>query len=539
MLKKILLVTTISFWAFAQDSEDLNLMMLIGCENHSTSETSSVYDFKNAIKNTNNIPNLAILVSQSVLISLMNDCDSKCENIISELNLDLFDIYVVSSFGNQKYYLFIRKNDFEKFRYNLFIQHLRKINFDNVEKNLSSCSPYVNQNIITLLGSLFIKTKKYSLMAEPLDDPLFYRNLNIMLVGHGLTESVIAGLPINEFKEFLSFLDKYLYINTLFIDSCYVGGKNSIIAFKDTLTQMDLKYKFDVIALSSDEGVTLVSQGARSDLLNLFQLMSEYKKITEERNQDIQQTKLLKNIKIIKDKFESSLKKLFGSVFFNYLFRIYAPMIRPKNQEKWFPLFRYLNSRTINTFSITKILVDQYLTENKIFHFKGYNNIIFVSTPCVNVPILRDVILLNNKQFILRNEATYFKEIRLNLRLPTEAILTIINQVAMLFLGFTIDPDNFSQTIFIKEISFANGKANNILIYKNRDKAGLVIKLEYLGKFYQVEITGKNSFIDYNSIFNFKKIDQPYKNEYKNIEDQCLHYNTDLSHLKEHIEHKK
>ncbi|HBS48183.1 TPA: hypothetical protein DEO28_03805 [Candidatus Dependentiae bacterium] len=55
---------------------------------------------------------------------------------------------------------------------------------------------------------------------------------NIYLIGHGTYEDLIAGMSIEDFKNFIQFLSKNIYVNFLYYATCFGGGKNLIIPYK-------------------------------------------------------------------------------------------------------------------------------------------------------------------------------------------------------------------------------------------------------------------------------------------------------------------
>jgi hypothetical protein len=82
-----------------------------------------------------------------------------------------------------------------------------------------------------------------------------YRNYNnstiplwsILITGHGIMAISIVGLFLQQFKNFLTFLEHRIHTKLLYYNSCYAAGINSKILYEDAEKGVDKIYPFAII----------------------------------------------------------------------------------------------------------------------------------------------------------------------------------------------------------------------------------------------------------------------------------------------------
>ena len=70
---------------------------------------------------------------------------------------------------------------------------------------------------------------------------------SIFMVGHGLTDHSVAGISLDAFKNFLSFLENKITTRLLYYLSCFGAGKNSSSLYHNPATGIDKTYNFAII----------------------------------------------------------------------------------------------------------------------------------------------------------------------------------------------------------------------------------------------------------------------------------------------------
>lgn len=79
---------------------------------------------------------------------------------------------------------------------------------------------------------------------------------SIAMVGHGMIGQAIVGLLLQDFKEFLTFLEKKINTSLLYYDSCYAAGVNNTLIYKDATGVVDKTYPFIIITQALTDAVT-------------------------------------------------------------------------------------------------------------------------------------------------------------------------------------------------------------------------------------------------------------------------------------------
>lgn len=583
ILKKVAFLTlfTIGFI----NCQDLNLVMLIGCENLDSTKEALHANFTSGIENEFSIPNLAILASQATLTGFIKECEKNCTDIENRFQFDQnWKIYLVPNSTPQKYYLFVRTEDLGKFQDILEIKG-NAIPFKQISK-LDDCDHYTNtQYFRTLADNLFKKNKdsksKVNIYlnghGSPLPKEAYLNALKLLPTALGIeisqkipaiisstgsaqlgamsrwpnfaiikflkefdidadddnikmikdfisllgvsSDALIANMAIPDFNQFLKFLNNYVNVRYLYIDTCYGGGLNSILAYNT-----DIKFNFDIVNSSSTGSLVY----ATKDNFRLFKILVDL------------QTKFG-----IKSKLENQSSQ------FIRLFKWYSPMIRPKNQTTWFPLFKNIQTENVNTFDITKVLVDKKVAEKNNFVFQGNNQTIFVTTPCIKAPVYLSFDSIDSIQsalFVLRPTQILFEELRITGdNIPENYFYNnfLVDEILRIFYGrsyfgeIILDIKDIINTIFIKKFIIADKVRNKILknVYiKRTADDSLKFTYESDSKFYEIVVTSTEFAVLGQPI----EIDSYLANpEIQQIIKQCQNYGTNLTPIIKHLEEKK
>lgn len=179
---------------------------------------------------------------------------------------------------NQEFYTEQKWLNFDEHIDRLFISYLFKINFDFINKwdiytsdyayylfipKETDASGFRVDNLIKVVdifdSAQIYWTNKKSNKKELVDnlrkffDPNFNKSWDIFFAGHGsyikprfnseTSRSSIAGLSIEQFKEFLIFLNNEISTNSLIYHTCFGGGENWKILFEGPESQA---YNFNI-----------------------------------------------------------------------------------------------------------------------------------------------------------------------------------------------------------------------------------------------------------------------------------------------------
>lgn len=105
----------------------------------------------------------------------------------------------------------------------------------------------VTKSFVELLPSLFITRPEYQkekavqrINATQMPQWVFY------LVGHGASGIVIAGIPLDQFKEILNFFDTKITTKLFVYDSCYASGVTADIVYKDQKSAIYRSYSYAI-----------------------------------------------------------------------------------------------------------------------------------------------------------------------------------------------------------------------------------------------------------------------------------------------------
>jgi hypothetical protein len=102
---------------------------------------------------------------------------------------------------------------------------------------------------------------------------------SILINGHGTLGGTIVGLWLEDFKQFLSFLQKSIHTKLLYYVSCYAAGINHRILYEDAQSRIDKTYPFAIITQALTDapvtGVFIVPQEVQGQLQALSYIQYE------------------------------------------------------------------------------------------------------------------------------------------------------------------------------------------------------------------------------------------------------------------------
>lgn len=133
---------------------------------------------------------------------------------------------------------------------NYFQAILRK--FRIVHKSWEYC-PYFMPSVWDVQNDkslIFVINKEYKQYNKI--PPLW----SIFIEGHGDLKKSIVGILLQDFKNFLNFLDKKIHTRLLYYASCYAAGLNSKEIYNDLEKSVDKTYPFTIITQALTDTVT-------------------------------------------------------------------------------------------------------------------------------------------------------------------------------------------------------------------------------------------------------------------------------------------
>jgi hypothetical protein len=292
---------------------------------------------------------------------------------------------------------------------------------------------------------------------------------NVYMAGHGIRvggrhpEALIAGLPIETFKHFINYLES-VDTNFLFYTTCYGGGINSLLAFKDAYRHR--KFNFPIAIGSVTEDISIATP---VDLDNFFKAITRGSTMWDILKNITSLDYLATNFPLVRDRGESSFKPL----------EIDIPSVKKVD-----------NNTPLALESISYDL----LTPQVIL----WNRDILNGTLKLNSP-MPSIISTN----------------------PEDWVIHVINKVETPTITFTDLVNKFIPTIFgankmffIKEVQCLHPQHRNLVAYKNV----LIYKTSNI----PLSVSRLNIYLQYNenyySYFNEIGSTNPDSDEYKQIE---------------------
>ncbi|OGB83832.1 hypothetical protein A3F66_04185 [candidate division TM6 bacterium RIFCSPHIGHO2_12_FULL_32_22] len=354
--------------------------------------------------------------------------------------------------------------------FGLIIDNLSQRDLEDLSNDLSRLKRTSGQDFTQLLRNI---SHKYNLdfanVAENnISEIIYYLDKQLDIFGK-LDDffedelNVIAGIPIEEFRKILSFLDSNINTKLLYILSCFSGGLNSILPYIDAKINLSQnKYKFDIISLSNTEYPYINVKKFIDNLIiseitvGLFNAITKNKKL-EARYRDI--------INAFQFKAENPIT-------------FSPPIIRRKNSTEWLPLFPQIRTAKFNFYTITNILSNAYKHEGKIFQIKS-PGVALVTTQCVRAPIALSI----DDQILIRNLPEVYIE-KLNILNPEKIIQKYKQEIAflkreypqqwnmilLLNILFKIFPVIPAGGILIENLAMVTASLKNVIFSKTDNK---------------------------------------------------------------------
>lgn len=133
----------------------------------------------------------------------------------------------------------------------LKVNHLETVDVTAI--NEPTARPKFAGYFINSLNKIFVTTKEYT-------NQMSIPSLSVFIHGHGLVELAICYLSLDQFKLFLSFLEK-LKTRLLIYQSCYAAGYNTNLIYKDARAGAQDTYSFPIITIALTDAPTLIAGG--------------------------------------------------------------------------------------------------------------------------------------------------------------------------------------------------------------------------------------------------------------------------------------
>ncbi len=123
----------------------------------------------------------------------------------------------------------------------LKVNHMKTVTARDIKKPTTE-PELANYFLEALRENLFVHNFEYT------EEFSQYRSAwSIFILGHGMIDKSIAGISIDDFKTFLSFLEKIISTKLLYYLSCYGAGKNSASIYKTSQKGVTKTYPFAII----------------------------------------------------------------------------------------------------------------------------------------------------------------------------------------------------------------------------------------------------------------------------------------------------
>lgn len=128
------------------------------------------------------------------------------------------------------------------------INHMKTVTHSDIKS--PQTSPEFADYFSTALSAIFVTNSEYSNLNKKLI-PL----LSIYIMGHGWIKDRICGLSIEQFKNFVNFLEK-IQTRILIYTSCYAAGTNAVLMYKDASSGIDKTYPFALVTTTLTDSIT-------------------------------------------------------------------------------------------------------------------------------------------------------------------------------------------------------------------------------------------------------------------------------------------
>lgn len=122
----------------------------------------------------------------------------------------------------------------------LKVNHLTTVETKSIADPINS--PEVADYFIDALNDIFVTTKEYPNQA-------MIPNMSVFIHGHGFLRTEICDLSLNQFKIFLSFLEK-IQTKLLIYKSCYAASTNTSLIYQDATAGAQATYSFPIITIA-------------------------------------------------------------------------------------------------------------------------------------------------------------------------------------------------------------------------------------------------------------------------------------------------
>lgn len=131
--------------------------------------------------------------------------------------------------------------------FGLKVNHMKTVDVFAVQKP-NSFSVGATDYFVSSLNDIFVTRNEFF-------DKQNISSWAIYLNGHGLIHTSVCQLSLQQFKDFLLFLEK-IQTKLLVYSSCYAAGTNTNLIYKDSQTSIDRTYDFPIITQALTDAVT-------------------------------------------------------------------------------------------------------------------------------------------------------------------------------------------------------------------------------------------------------------------------------------------
>ena len=131
----------------------------------------------------------------------------------------------------------------------LKVNHMKTVVSSEIKKPLPA--PSRANYFVENLASIFVTKKEY-----PLNNKKAIPQWAMVIGGHGAAGQVISDLLVEQFKQFLQFLENKIRVKLLYYFSCYAAGKNIELLYNDAKQGVGDTYSFPIIVSALTDAVT-------------------------------------------------------------------------------------------------------------------------------------------------------------------------------------------------------------------------------------------------------------------------------------------
>lgn len=181
-----------------------------------------------------------IVVSKSVLATLvryyLHSKDKEVQKVFSAIQKK----WRLKEF--EDFYLVYKSSILSTYQ-GIKLEHFTDTTWEKVDSYVPELP---KSTFVQVLSQMFTSKQEYEKSAAS-TQPAWM----IFIDAHGSNGTIIAGLPIDEFKKLMSFLEKKITIKILVYNSCFAGGSNKIKGFEYEYIQQAFSFPVAVLSITN------------------------------------------------------------------------------------------------------------------------------------------------------------------------------------------------------------------------------------------------------------------------------------------------